>query len=452
MNVPKMEARPELTRVLHLRESVAVVVGIVVGMGVFRIPTDVAGQLNAVWPILAIWVIGGAMAFLGSLVYAELASAWPRTGGPYVSLRECLGPLPSFLYGWGQLLVVRPAWLAAIAIIFAEYVSYFLPVTQATTRVIAICAILAASIINYVGIQITSAMQNTLTAVKILALLLIVVVAFAFTGVSGLRDGPFHPAAWNGSYLSALGAALMLVYWTYDGWSEVTVIAGEIHEPRKTILRALVISCLGVTVLYVLVNLAYLHILTLAGVTRSERVASDAMVQVMGSSGGVVAALLVVIATFGALHSTTLAGSRLFFAMAVDGNFFSWAGRVDQRYRTPSTAIVLQALLAIPLVMMWTVPEMVTCYMFVSFIFHGFAAAALFYLRRMKDAPTDRYRTWGYPFTPLVFLAVALLLPLNAFFTSFPQAMVGSVVLASGVPTFFVWRKLRPGRKAGGNS
>ncbi|MFH1262237.1 MAG: amino acid permease [Pseudomonadota bacterium] len=445
MNVPSAEIRPKLTRMLDVRDSVALVTGVMVGVGIFRIPTEVARELGAVGPILLVWALGGGMSFLGSLIHAELASAWPRTGGIYVSFRECFGPLTSFLFGWGQLLIVRPAWLAVIAIVFADYMEYFLPPDGGSTgALIAICAILAASIVTSVGVQVKGKLQNRLTVVKVAALLLIVVSALLVAGGSGFHPpGAIDRFVWDRSGLSAMGAALVMIYWTYDGWSELSMVAGEIETPGKTIHRSLILGCAGVTALYLLVNIAFLNVLSVPGVAGSRHVASDVMVRLLGPFGGILMAALLVVATFGALNSTALAGSRLFFTMAVDGNFFSWARRVETAVRTPIAANVIQALLAIPLIWFWSLAEIVTCYIFVSLLFHLGAVLALVCLRRKADVSPERYRAWGHPFTSIVFAGGTAALLGNICIRSFSQAAVGSLVLLSGIPVFLIWKRFR---------
>ena len=445
MSVPVKAGKPELTRVLRLWDSVAVIVGIIIGSGIFFTPTTVIRQVPHAGMALLVWIAGGIAALCGALAYSELASAWPKTGGTYVYLRECFNPLISFLFGWANLWIIRPSAVAGISVIFANYVAYFVPLHQTGIKLIAISAILIVSIINYLGVRRTSALQNVLTTIKIFSLLFIAVVGLLFFS---RHDVPvsldsWFPETFQWSYFSAFAAALVGVYWTYDGWVEITNVAGEVLEPGKTIPRALIIAALGITLVYVLVNMSYLHVLSVEGVRASERVASDAMVRVLGPIGGTIIAVAVIISTFGALNGTTLTGPRIIFAMAVDGLFFSWARKINPRYKTPSTAIAMQALLAIPLVATWTFDQVATYFVFMSLIFYSLGTLAIFKLRKMKDLPAVSYRTWGYPWTPLIFLVFAVGVLINTVVTSVEQAGLGLLILSAGVPVYYVWKRIK---------
>ncbi|HLG19609.1 MAG TPA: amino acid permease [Bdellovibrionota bacterium] len=447
MSVPPEAVRPELRRVLGLWDSVAVIVGIIIGSGIFFTPTSIAKEVGSWGAVLFVWILGGLAALCGSLTYAELATAWPRTGGIFVYLRECFGPLPSFLFGWASLIVIRPSAVAGISVIFATYVAYFIPVPQIGIKLIAVSGILIVSIINYTGVRATSVILNIFTSIKIFTLVAIAFVGLVLFRSSGAPMGPMLPATFNWSYASAFGVALIGVFWTYDGWVEITNIAGEIREPAKIIPRALLLATVGILTIYTLVNLAYLRVLTLEGVQNSGRVASDTLVRVFGPVGGSLIAVAVIVSTFGALNGTTLTGPRIFFAMAVDGLFFSWARKVSPRYKSPSTAIALEAALAIPLVITWTFDQVATYFVYMFLIFYALSALAVFRLRRMPGAPIPTYRTWGYPWTTLCFVLVAVGILINTTLRAPVQAGLGLLILGAGVPVYYLWRHLKSDRQ-----
>ncbi len=440
MNVQKEVVRPELKRVLRLWDSIAIIVGIVVGAGIFRTPSDVARELGSNFEVLFLWIVGGIIATCGSLTFAELASTWPRTGGMYVYLRECYGPLTSFLYGWTQLLVVRPSVVAGISVVFAEYVAYFIPLPQGGVKLMAVSAILAVSIINYIGVRTSSLVQKIFTSIKIAGIFLLALLGLFFHH-SG-HPILIEPSAFNLPSISAVGAALILIFWTYDGWSEITMVAGEIQEPQKTIPKALLFGSLGVLFLYILVNGAYLNVLGIEGVASSSRVATDTMIELFGAKGGNIIAGIVLISTFSTLNGIALTGPRIFFAMAVEGDFFSWARKIDPKYRTPSTAIALQAFFAIPLVALWKFEQLATYFVFAAQIFYVLCALSVFHLRQKKIQEGEVYRAWGYPFTPMLFVLVSFGIFVHALITSTPQVMVGFTIMFFGIPIYYLRQKI----------
>ncbi|MFH1016689.1 MAG: amino acid permease [Pseudomonadota bacterium] len=445
MGVSVGQDRPDLRRVLGLWDSVAIIVGVIVGSGIFFAPTAVAQYLPHTGTILCVWLLAGLTALSGALTYAELGARWPHTGGMYVFIRECFGPLPSFIYGWGQLLIARPASVAAISVVCAQYVAFFVPVPTFGIKLLAVTAILIVSIINYLGVRLTSVVQNFLTSIKVLALMLIAVAALVFyRNIGGGTAAEVFPNTLQLSFWSAFGLALVVAFWASDGWSEITNVAGEIRDPARTIPLALLIGTVLIVVLYMLVNGAYLHVLGVSGVQASDRVAADTMIRVLGPLGGSLISIAVVISTLGSLNGTTLTGPRIYFAMAVDGLFFPWAKKVDPKYRSPSIAIALQALLAVPLVITWRFEQLATFFVFVSLIFYALVASAVFRLRRMPGVPAaGGYKTWGYPVTPVFFLLVAAGILINTAVRAPLQAIMTFAILLSGVPVFFLWKGRR---------
>jgi basic amino acid/polyamine antiporter, APA family len=434
MNAPeRTHARPELTRVLGLWDCISVIVGIIIGSGIFFAPTAVANELNSIPWILFVWLVGGVAALCGALSYAALSVRWPHTGGMYVFLREAFGPLASFIFGWAELLVIRPAGAAAIAVIFAQYVGYFVQLSQNGVKLVSVLAIVSVSLINYVGVRFTSIVQNTLTALKVGALALFILSIFWHAPALHLSSvaSPFETAD-PISVLSALGVALVSVFWTYDGWNEITLVAGEVKNPERTLPKALIWSSILIMALYLLVNAALFQVMSVQEIRSSEHVITDAITKVFGSAGAVLVTGVVLISTFGSLNGSALTGPRLYFAMAVDGLFFSWAKRIHPIYKTPSTAILLQALMAIPLVLAWKFDELATYFIFVSLLFYNWVTIVVFKVR---------VPLWGYPVTPIVFLLVSTGILVNTLVRSPVQALVGVLAVLLGVPFYQIWKK-----------
>jgi APA family basic amino acid/polyamine antiporter len=291
-------------------------------------------------------------------------------------------------------------------------------------------------------VRLTSVVQNVLTAVKVAAVILIAAAGLLlYAPASSVGAGEAAPVLFHMDFWSSFGLALVAVFWTCDGWNEITYVAGEVKEPERTVPKALLIGTLLVLVLYALINASFLRVLGVAGIANSDRVAADAMIRILGPLGGSLTSLVVILSTLGTLNGATLTGPRIFFAMAVDGLFFPWARKVDSEYRTPSTAIALQALMAIPLVITWTFEQLATYFVFISLIFYALAALAVFHLRRSPKAPRPEYRTWGYPFTPIFFLLVSGGILANTLVRAPLQAIVALAILGAGVPAFYLWKR-----------
>ena len=442
MSVSNGKAPHELRRVLRFGDSVAVMVGIIVGSGIFRTPSTVAEQLQSPGAIYAIWIIGGAHSALRCIdvCRARVGLATNR-GNVRLStgmLRPCspafcsVGPnssssahpvslrLPMFLRTtWGSLCHChQPAssWLRS-------WVSW--PCDR--------------QLHGRSGYERGSECSHDHEDSR----------SCSSSGrpfrVPAFTDAESIPVVLplNWSTLQWAGLALIGVYWTYDGWTEITSVAGEVVDPQRTIPRALIAGTIVVLGLYLSVNWAFLHILGPADMAASKRVATDAMVLALGPMGGSIIAIGVIVATLGALTGTMLTGPRVFFAMAIDGIFFSWAKRVHPHYRTPSTAIVLQALVAVPLVLAWEFVELTTYFVFMSLIFYSLGTAAVFRLRRSDRSRDAVYRTWLYPIPPLFFLLVASGILINTV-AGFPlQALIAVLILLAGVPVYYWWRGIK---------
>ena len=434
-------APPALRPAIGIVRATALVVGIIIGASIFVQPSLITGQVPTVGGIVLVWTIAGVLTLIGSLVAAELASAFPRTGGVYVFLSEAFGPSVGFLWGWAMFWTMHTGIIAAIAVVFARYVGYFVPLDDAGLRLVAIAAIVLLTAINYFGVRQGSAVQTGFTLVKVAAILLIIVIGFAVGGSAAQPSPPAVPST-NGVSMRAVGTALVAALFAFGGWHMVTYAAGETVAPRRTIPLALVIGTLIVSACYIALNAAYLHVLPLETVAASTRVAADFADAIMGSGAGIMSAL-VIISTIGAMGGVILAGPRVYLAMAADGLLFRWVGAVHPVYRTPHRALVLQAGWASVLVATGTYRALFTRVIYTEWIFFGLMAAGLLLLRRRPDY-SPAYRMWGAPVLPILFIAVTAAIVINQIVSEPLSSAIGLLLVLAGLPIYAFWTRRRP--------
>lgn len=388
--------------------------------------------------MLLIWVIGALVALFGALTLAELAAMYPRTGGIYVFLKETYGPVPAFLFGWTELLVIRPSALGAIAMIFAEYLRVFVPMAEGQVRVVAGAAIVLLALANIRSVSWGAAVQNASTVAKVAALVGLAAVAFLWgDGTTGALAEPlsFQPLSWGG-----FGVALIAVMWAYDGWADLTFMAGEVRDPGRTLPRALLSGTLGIAVVYLIVNLAYLYVLPVDEMASSRLVAATAAEKVFLSAGAAIVAAMVMVSAFGALNGSTMTGPRIFFAMADDGLFFRPIAAVHPRFQTPYLAIGLAAALGVIYVSVRTFEQLADAFILGIWPFYLLSVAAVFILRRRYPDAKRPYRTVGYPVIPLLFMIASLAMLLNSLIRQPGTTMISFGVIASGIPVYYLWR------------
>lgn len=425
-------------------------VGSTIGSGIFRVPSTVAADVGAVGAMMLLWVLGALVALFGALTIAELAALFPRTGGIYVFLREAYGPLPAFLFGWTELLVIRPSALGAIAMLFAEYVQEFLPLTDLHVRMVAAGAIVLLAAANIRSVSWGAAVQNASTAAKVLALVGVALLAFVLgDGTTGaLASEPeFTPLSWGG-----FGVALIAVMWAYDGWADLTFMAGEVRDPGRTLPRALLGGTAAIVVIYLIVNAAYLYVLPADEMAGSVLVAADAARRILGDAGASLIAAMVMLSAFGALNGSTMTGPRIFYAMADDGLFFRPIAAVHPRYQTPWLAIGLAALLGVGYVSIRTFEQLADSFILGIWPFYALAVGAVFLLRRKRPDLERPYRTVGYPVVPAVFLIASVAMLLNSLVEQPGATLFGFGIIASGVPVFYVWRAVGARRAVEGGT
>ena len=441
-----------LRRHLGLWACVAVVVGQIIGSGIFRSPAGIADKLPGPFPLLLVWSAGGIFALCGALSLAEVASVYPDTGGVYVYLREVWGRLSAFLFGWAELSIIRAASLGAISTTFAEYAlrAFGLDVRVAPVsqwvHYVAAGAIAVTTLINVVGVQWGSRVTNVTVIAKYGGLLFIAVLALAI----GLPQtgGHFTPAFPEGSLsLAPFGLALVSVLWAFDGWADLSFVSGEVRDPQRTLPRALVIGTCLVLALYLLANVAYLAVLPVEEIRRSPLVASTVAERLLGQPGVVFVSITVVLSTFGTLNGTLLTSPRIFFAMADDGLLFRQVGAVHPRFQTPWVAILLTGAVGIIFVLAGTFEQLADIFVTALIPFYALAVASLYRLRRRPGyAPT--FRAPFYPVVPTLFVLSTTLLLINGVMDPGARSPTLAIlgVIAGGIPLFLVAERMRAAR------
>jgi basic amino acid/polyamine antiporter, APA family len=414
------------------------VVGIIIGASIFVQPSEINRHVPTIPGVLAVWAAGGILSLFGALVCAELSSAFPETGGIYVYLKRTLSPSCGFLWGWAMFWSAHSGIIAASSVVLARYVAFFVPLGDWGIRSVAIAAILALSLVNYVGVRQGSGLQTWITASKLAAILLLLIMAFAFgTHSQAPAALPAAPVSFR-EYVLGVAAALF----AFGGWHMVTYAAGETRDPRRTIPRALLIGSLIVSACYVALNAAYLYLLPIARVTASQRVAADAAQAVAGRYGAAIISALVILSASGVLNGVILAGPRTYYAMADQGLSPRWLAAIHQRYHTPHRAIVAQAIWSAVLVATGTYRVLFTRVVYTEWLFFALMTWGLFRMRRTPGYK-PAWPIWGYPVVPLVFGVAALVVAGIQIAADPLQAAAGLAIVVLGLPVYFLW--MRPG-------
>jgi amino acid transporter len=426
-----------LPRRLGLWTSIAVVMGITIGSGIFRVPSSVAQSVDSVGAIAMLWTLGGVLSLCLALSLSELASMFPRPGGIFVFLRETYGPVVAFVFGW-TFLIVNPASWAGISLIFAEYLGHFIPLGDGGKRVVAATMIALITLANYRSVPLAAAVQNIATSAKALALIGLAAVIFALgKGSDGALAAPIH---FSVSSWGAFGVALIGVMFTYEGAAAFCALSGEVRDPARNLPRVLLLGVALVTALYLLVNAAYLYVLPLEGMRNpSSLVAADAMARVAGHSAAHVISALVMLSTFGAVAATAIADPRVFYSMAQEGLFFRVLGKVHPRCETPHVAIVVAGVIAIVWVSSRTFEQLTSAFILGLWPFYALAVFGVLVLRVRQPQLPRTYRTWGYPVVPLIFVAAAILVLANAFIEQRTISLINVAISLSGIPVYYVW-------------
>ncbi|MBC7835758.1 MAG: amino acid permease [Phycisphaerales bacterium] len=442
---------PDLPRKIGLWGAVAVMVGVMVGSGIFQTPTEIAKHLGDPWVILGMWAAGGVLSLLGALTYAEMATMYPRSGGVYVFLREGYGRGVAFVFGWTYMLISKPYAAAGIAVIGVRYFNGLIGVSWSVPLETTLVLIVLTGI-NAWGVREGTRLAMVLTALKVGALAAIVVLALALRKGSGANFAG-SPLEGNPGFLVAIVPVMAAVLWTYDGWSDVGAIAGEVERPRWTLPRAYLVGTLGIMGLYLAVNAVYLWMLPLEEIRGAETVAPLVMERLLGAAAGTAVTVLVIVSTMGSSHSSVMTGARVTFAQARDGLLFRFLGRVHPTRQTPAVALWVQC--GLSCLAVWTMggsfASLAEGFVFTMWIFYGLAGAAIFILRAKRPGVERPFRCPGYPVVPAVFVLSALAMTVFSVTqdvstwtpgADVPTTIVWLGVLAAGFPVFLLWERL----------
>ena len=424
-------SQPELARRLGLFDATMIVMGGIIGSGIFMNPSIVARQVHTPFLVLGTWVIGGLFALAAAFIWAELATRRPEVGGQYAYLREAFHPVVAFVYGWVLLLVIQTGGMAAVAVTFSRYFvdSTKLPISYPIMAAI-VLAIL--TIINCLGVRAGSTVQSVLMVLKIVALVGLVGCGL-FLGQAAPSPGGLLDRPATVGLLTAFGVALVPVIFSYGGWQTATFVAGEIKEPRKNLPRGLILGVIGVVVLYLAANVVYVRVLGVSGLANSTAPASDAMRAVLGDFGARAIAAAIAISTIGFLSQSMLTAPRVYFAMANDGLFFKSVGAVHPRTRAPIVAIAVQGLLAIVLALQGDYGSLLDYVVSADAIFFGLTACCVFLLSKRPRVP-------GHPFTTIIFIAVCWLVAINTVYQNPRNTLIGIAIMLAGIPVYWFWR------------
>lgn len=457
----------KLARRLGLFDATMIVMGGIIGSGIFMNSYVVARQVHTPFLILAAWLTGGAIALAGAFIYAELVNRCPDVGGQYAYLREAYHPSIAFIYGWALLLVTQTGGMAAVAITFSRY---FLEVTRAPLPdwVVAVLALAGLTLINCLGVRAGSSVQNGLMLLKILALVALIIGGLFFVAAPHGMASPLFDRPMSFSFLTAMGAAMTPVMFAYGGWQTSSFVAGEMRNPRRDLARGLLIGVCGVILLYLAVNFVYLYVMGADGLAATETPASSVMRRAFGERGATLIAVGIAISTLGFLSQGMLTAPRVYFTMAEDGLFFKSVARLDSRTRVPVLAIALQGMLAIIIAVSGRYEQILNYVVSVDFIWFGLTAASLFVFRRraqgfegltdvkgeasavasviesrtasVENSKEKDFRVPGHPVTTILFVIACALIVLSTVYKYPANSGIGLVIVGAGVPVYFFWR------------
>ncbi len=437
-------SKPSLRKALGVFDGIAILVGITIGAGIYSTPQIIAGYLSSFDSIILLWLLAGVFVFTSGLIYAELGTRMPNTGGEYVYISRCFGPFAGFMFGWAQLFIIRTSAAAGLALIVADYFGYFVALSRVGRIITALAVIFLLGVLNYIGIQRASIFQKLSTALKVGALLAIVIVGILFSGshenllsTRAAPEGPLSP-------LGSVVAALMLIIFSHTGWERIGYPAGEMKNPRRVIPLSLMIGVGLVVILYALTNLTYHRILGMEGMRDSTIVASDVLTVLIGPVGASLIAVLVIVSATGSINGTMMTATRAYYAMSRDGLFFKWLDHVHPRFQTPSRAIVAHCVWGgAILIIRGTFETIATGLVFTILIFYGISTLALFKMRKDHIGGTNIFRVPLYPFLPLLSLVlIAALIVLRAIF-QWQNSAVDLIFIVTGIPFAFYWVRRR---------
>ncbi|MCC7051789.1 MAG: amino acid permease [Gemmatimonadaceae bacterium] len=430
-----------LARTLGTRDLTMLVVGNVIGSGIFLVPSSVLAQSGESVPIAtAVWLVGGVLSLLGALSYGELGAmeSTGSGGGLYAFIRDGFGPFPAFLYGWTLFFVIGAGTIATLAVAAANYMTQFFPMTGIQKSVVACTLILVMMVINVRGTRESATVQNVATGIKVLAILGMSAVLFA------LGKGDMLPAVAHTvtkASVPGVGLSIISVLWAYEGWQYVTFVSAEAKDPQRSLPRAITFGTLLLIAIYLVANFAYLAALGPARVAASERVAGEAVATVMGPAAGWLIAGAIIVSMYSAAHATVITVPRVYFAMARDGLFFRRLTEVHPTFGTPAIAIITSCTWALVLALTGTFEQLLTYVVFIGWIFYAMGAAAVIALRIKRPDAVRPFRVPGYPVTPLLFVLAAVVIVGNTVWSQPKEALIGIAVVLAGAPAYMVWKR-----------
>ena len=427
-----------LKRAIGLPTATALVVGTIIGSSIFVQASELTSLVPNPAMVLLAWAVAGVLTLIGALVCAELSSAYPQTGGVYVFFREIYSPSLGFLWGWAMFWTMHSGILAAIATVFARYAGFFVPLDQTGSRLVAVSAILVLSAINYVGVKAGGRLQTVITVAKVAAVFAIIILGWALGSTLPAPIAPEVPIS-AGNFLLAVGAGLF----AFGGWHMVTYTAEETINPTHTIPRSLLIGIVVVTVCYMGLNAVYLRVLPIDKVMTSSRVAADAFEVLIGPGAAGVISAIVMFSAFGALNGIVLVGPRVYYQMAQDGLWFRFKGHLHPTFQTPDRAIIVQAVWSSVLVMTGSYRALFTRVIYTEWIFFALLALGVVLMRR-RPGYAPAWRMPLVPLAPILFVIVSLMIVVNQIRVDVVSAAGGLAIVASGIPAYYLWTRLRP--------
>jgi APA family basic amino acid/polyamine antiporter len=449
-----MLARPELARDLHVSHAGAIVVGTIIGSGIFLVPAEMMQAVGSAKLVYLAWLVGGLLSFFGALTYAELGAMKPQAGGEYVYVRDGYGALAGFLYAWTTFLVSKPASIATITTglvrilgtfpIFAFFSNTVIthPMSITYGQLVAIAATALIALLNYIGVKKAGEFQLIFTLLKVAIILGIVAIGFTFSGGSWSHFAGHYSAAKGG--LVGFMAALVAALWAYDGWNDVNMVAGEIRDPERNIPIALIVGVATVGALYMMVNAAVQYVLPVDAMAASPRPASDAIALVWGRFGASLVSAGMALSMLVTLNGSSMSGARVTFAVARDGYFFSALGKVHTRFHTPYVALGVQAILAIILLLLGgSFRQFFSLAIFAEWLFYMITASTVFVFRLRDPEMARPYRVWGYPIVPALFVAASAYLLYRIFVDNLFYSEMGCLLILAGIPVFYVFARNR---------
>jgi APA family basic amino acid/polyamine antiporter len=466
----------EFRRILNFKTTIAIVIGGVIGSGIFMKPSLMASQLGSPLLLLSVWIVAGCITLFGALSNAEVAAMFPETGGQYIFFQKMYGNAFAFVYGWAAFAVFNTAGNASIAYVCAQYTDYFVhlprfsmqseqavffhlpfignifPLENAGVKTLTILIIVILTLINYYSVQYGGALQRFLTALKAIAIVFLIG-GILFSG-KGSFQHLFHNSiqgSKNSSLISAYIAAISGAFWAYDGWNNITFVAGEVQHPQRNIPRSLFAGLFFCIVVYALVNLAYIYVLPIEHLAASNFVAADAATVAWGAIGGGAIALMVILSTFGTTNANVLSTARVTFAMGKQNKWFVWAGKVQPKYQTPGNALWLNAIWSVVLIISGSFDMLTDMLIFVTWFFYGMSALGVFILRRKYPNEERPYKVWGYPVITFLFVAFTAFFLISTLYNDVVNYLNGKVPIINsllglcitcvGIPLYYLSRK-----------